>query len=323
MILVTGGFGFIGSHLVERLLEDGHHVHVVDNLSTSPLNMAEILHLFGDHLFGENARLSFDICDIGTWHSDLPITEVYHLASPVGPAGVLKHTGRIVQQIVNDTYHVIKLALEYKAKLVDVSTSEVYGGGQNGLCAEDMDRVIQSDTTARLEYAVGKLAAETAILNMAKVSPLKAVIIRPFNVAGPRQAIEGGFVLPRFITQAIRGEPLTIFNKGRQIRAFTHVSDIVDGLILAMKKGEGVYNLGNPANKITIMELARKVNEAAGGTGYAYTSGKMVYGDLYAEAHDKYPDSAKAMMELGWSPKMDIDEIIADVLFYHMCTPIL
>lgn len=312
MILVTGGFGFIGSHLVQQLLAQGERVHVVDNMSTSPLPIHQIL-----DIIGRPNNLSFDICDIGRWNRRMHIDQIYHLASPVGPAGVLRHSGRIVQQIVNDTYHVIELALKHDAKLLDVSTSEVYGGGQNGLCGENMDRIIQSKTTARLEYAVGKLAAETAILNMVDTTKLKAVIIRPFNVAGPRQSDEGGFVLPRFVKQVLAGEPLTVFGTGQQVRAFTHVSDIVDGLILAMEKGNGVYNLGNPANKITILELAQRVIDAAGGGEMTFTSGQAVYGERYAEAHDKYPDATKAMQELGWSPQVGIDGTIRDVLHYY------
>ncbi|MBZ0293577.1 MAG: NAD-dependent epimerase/dehydratase family protein, partial [Anaerolineae bacterium] len=301
------------SHLVERLLRDGHHVHVVDNLSTSPLPLDLLLNQMGNP-----ERLSYDVCDFHTWRRDLNIEQIYHLASPVGPAGVLKHTGHIVSQIVRDSYHAAALAVEYSAKLLDVSTSEVYGGGINGLCSEDMPRIIQAETTSRLEYAVGKLAGETALLNLAQISDLELVIIRPFNVAGPRQSEQGGFVLPRFVQQALRGEALTIFGSGEQVRAFTHVRDIVNGLVLAMERGSGVYNLGNPANKISIRLLAAKVVSATGSKSRAiFTDGQSIYGPLYSEAHDKFPSSRKAMTELGWQPSQSIDDTIADVVAYH------
>lgn len=310
MILVTGGLGFIGSHLVERLLEDGERVHVVDNLSSAAVAPMRFVRQLPDA-----TRFTFDICDLHTWRKDMPITQIYHLAAPVGPAGVLKHTGRIISQIVRDTYHVAALALEHGAKLVDVSTSEVYGGGQNGLCKEDMPRIIQAETSARLEYAIGKLAGETAIINLAQMAALDYVIIRPFNVAGPRQKEDGGFVLPRFVRQALNGEPLTVFGTGKQVRAFTHVRDIVEGLVLAMEKGGGVYNLGNPRNRITILELAGKVvMQTHSRSEIGFTDGRSVYGPLYAEAVDKYPSADKAMRELGWKPCRSIEQTIADVI---------
>jgi UDP-glucose 4-epimerase len=233
----------------------------------------------------------------------------------VGPVGVIAHAGEIVRQITDSTYAVVDLARRHGAKLVDVSTSEVYGGGQQGLCSEDMPRIVQADTTVRLEYAVAKLAMETALINTTKVSDLQAVIVRPFNVAGPRQKAAGGFVLPRFVGQALRGEPLTIYGNGCQIRAFTHVADIVDGLILAMEKGRSgeVYNLGNPANRTTINRLASEVITLVGGEQVKYLDPKSLHGPLYAEAADKYPSAEKAKLELGWNPLKGLSETIADV----------
>src|SRR5205823_9682726 len=128
------------------------------------------------------------------------------LASVVGPVGVLAHAGRMAGMMVNDTSRMATLALACGARLVDVSTSEVYGGGRDGYCSERDFKIIQPKVTVRLEYAVGKLAAEIALINSTKVTPLRACIVRPFNVAGPRQSGKGGFVLPRFVGQALRGE---------------------------------------------------------------------------------------------------------------------
>lgn len=318
-ILVTGGFGFIGSHLVEKLLAQGHHVYVVDNLSTSPIPIIPLMRELG---YPKN--LWFCPYPIVEYHppADLTFDEIYHLASPVGPAGILPFAGLMVRRVVEDTYFVMEMARRMGAKLVDVSTSEVYGGGQNGLCREAMPRVIQAETTARLEYAVAKLAAETALINMARMSTLNAVIVRPFNVAGPRQSARGGFVLPRFVGQAMRDEPITVFGDGSQIRAFTHVSDIVDGLILAMEKGTSgeVYNLGNPANKTTILDLAARVKTIVNQGAITFTDGKTIYGEQYAEAADKYPDASKAIEQLGWKPILNIDETIKDVLRYMQRT---
>lgn len=311
-ILVTGGFGFIGSHLVDRLLAQGHHVTVVDDLRSAAVAPSNYLHAIGA---GQLVWRSFDVKYIRPLHVQCP-DEIYHLASPVGPAGILRHAGEITRQITDSTYAVLDLAIRCNAPLVDVSTSEVYGGGQQGLCAEDMPRIVQADVTVRLEYATAKLAMETALINATKVHALKALIVRPFNVAGPRQGAAGGFVLPRFLHQALAGEPLTIFGTGRQVRAFTHVADIVDGLMLAMSSGLSgeVYNLGNPANRTTINELAHEVLLATDSrAGVRYVNGKSIYGSLYSEAHDKYPDATKAIRALGWQPVHDLRKIIRDV----------
>ena len=316
-ILVTGGFGFIGGHLVARLVETGALVHVVDDLSSNPIPHERLL----DEL-GRPKNLTYSLNTVGDFCADYPdieYDEIYHLASPVGPAGVLRYAGQMVQMIVDDTYALMKMALRNEAKLVDVSTSEVYGGGQSGYCAEDMDKIIQAETTVRLEYAVAKLAAETAIINTGKVKPLKASIIRPFNVAGPRQSGVGGFVLPRFIEQAMASEPLTVFGDGTQVRAFTHVADIADGIMRVMARGRcgEAYNLGNPANKTNILDLAEAVNQVIGNdAGMVFVDPRDIYGPLYAEAVDKYPDATKAMKALSWSPGKGIEETVEDAYFY-------
>jgi UDP-glucose 4-epimerase len=317
-ILVTGGFGFIGSHLVERLLADRtSHVHVVDSLVTSPLDVGAYV-----ARLREPARLTWDVCTLeeycarperGGWD------EIYHLASVVGPVGVLAHAGKIAGMVVNDTYRIIELAVSSGARVVDVSTSEVYGGGRDGYCSERDFKVIQPKVTVRLEYAVGKLAAEIALINTTKVAPLHACIVRPFNVAGPRQSGKGGFVLPRFIAQALRGESLTVYSDGSMIRAFTHVSDIVSGIVLAMQRsrtGEA-YNLGNPANKSSILDLARRVIALVGGPSKIdFVDPKQLFGPLFEEANDKFPDSDKATTELGWVARHDIDRVIVDTTTY-------
>ena len=310
--LVTGGFGFIGTHLTRRLLRDPRRtVHVVDNLSTSTTDPAK----FVEDLEGAE-RLTFDISTVKDYCStrrSAKFDQVFHLASVVGPVGVLQHAGRIAQSIVVDGALITDLAVECGARLVDVSTSEVYGGGRDGYCSERDFKVIQAESTVRLEYAVGKLAGEIATLNRSKVSALHVSIVRPFNVAGPGQSGKGGFVLPRFIGQALSGEPLTVYGDGRMIRAFTHVADIVEGLILVMESGQSgeVYNLGNPANKTSILQLAeRVVRLTKSPSAIRFVDPKEIFGPLFAEANDKYPDADKAMNGLRWIPQFDLDAII-------------
>jgi nucleoside-diphosphate-sugar epimerase len=318
-ILVTGGFGFIGTHLVESLCaKPENSVHVVDNLSTSPVEPDP----FVDEV-GRPANLTWDICSVEQYHADLSsgasFDQIYHLASAVGPVGVLSHAGKLAPSIVNDTIRIIDLALKTGARIVDVSTSEVYGGGRDGYCSENDFKIVPPKVSIRLEYAVAKLAAEVALINTTKVTPLQAAIVRPFNVAGPRQSGKGGFVLPRFVQQALAGEPITVYGDGSMIRAFTHVKDIVDGCMLVMEKGRTgeAYNIGNPHNKTSILDLAQRVVRLANSRSkISFVDPKQLFGPLFEEANDKYPDADLAMRELTWNPRFDLDATIRDTIEY-------
>jgi UDP-glucose 4-epimerase len=318
-VLLTGGFGFVGSHLIELLLREPEtHLHVVDNLVTSPIDPEAYL-----NRLGRPARVTFDLCSVEEYcarsTSRPRFDEIFHLASVVGPVGVLQHAGRIAQQIIGDTYRVIELATADSARLIDVSTSEVYGGGRDGYCSEKDAKIIPPRNSVRLEYAVAKLASEVALMNLVTVGKLQAVIVRPFNIAGPRQAPAGGFVLPRFIGQALKGEPLTVYADGSMIRAFTHVKAIANGIVLAARRGQPgeAYNLGNPANKTSILDLARRVVRITETKSeVVFVDPKKLFGPLFEEANDKYPDADRAIRELGWDPGADIDTVIRDALEY-------
>lgn len=305
-ILVTGGFGFLGSHLVEKLIQDqSNHVHVVDEF------LGEI---------GCPRNLTYQLTSIAEYYDELRddgFQQIYHLASVVGPAGVLPHAGKIIKYIVEDSYRVIDLAIRWGAKLIYLSTSEVYGVVQNDCCREDHPKIFPAETTIRMEYGIGKLAAEIAVVNTCRVSQLQTCVVRPFNIAGPRQSGKGGFVLPRFISQALKEEPLTVFGDGTQVRAFTHVKDVVDGLILAMQYGRNgeIYNLGNPANRTTISELAdRVITLTHSRSKVEFVDPRTIFGSLYAEVGDKKPDATRAMRELQWRPKHNLDVVIMDTV---------
>ena len=318
-ILVTGGFGFLGTYLVERLLEEPEtHVHVVDNLVTSPIDVDKFV-----ARVNAPRRLTYDTISIEDYclrgGPRMKFDEVYHLASVVGPVGVLEYAGQITRIITNDTYRVIDLVKADGARLCDVSTSEVYGGGRDGYCSENDAKIITPKISVRLEYAVAKLACEVTLMNMAKVGQIDVVIIRPFNIAGPRQSAKGGFVLPRFIAQALKGAPLTVYADGKMIRAFTHVTDVAEALVLATRKGTcgEAYNVGNPANKIAILELAQTVIRLCGSASKVeHVDPKQLFGALFEEANDKFPDSDRATSQLGWHPKHDLERVIIDSLEY-------
>jgi UDP-glucose 4-epimerase len=297
-VVVTGGLGFIGSHLCERLVDDGHDVLIVDDRRTCVVH-----EIAGADLWPVAIAEAGDVgpCDV-----------VFHLASPVGPLGVIDWRGRIAREVVADASSVATWATRAGAVLVDVSTSEVYGSGHAD--KEEDACTFQPGVSARKEYAVAKLAAETMLRN---IDGLDVRVVRPFNVAGPRQRSEGGFVLPRFLEQAAAAEPLTVYQPGTQRRAFAHVADIGDGLVAVAgwgRRGQ-VYNLGNVGNACSILDLAHEVLAITGSpAGFVIVDPRELHGPDFAEAPDKLPDARKAARELGWHPRRDRAMCIRDAI---------
>lgn len=278
---VTGSAGFIGSHLVETLTGS---VAGIDRVTGPDIEHAE-----------------FPPADV-----------IYHLAGPVGPVGVIAQAGHIAQDIIRDACIVRDAALRDSATLVYVSTSETYGPQPVGPIAESAPCILPAGHSARMEYAAAKRAAEVMLLN---TPGLDVRIIRPFNVAGPRQKETGGFVLPRFIRQAKADDDVTVYQPGSQRRAFTHVRDIVSGIILAAQRGHrgGVYNLGNPANECDILTLAREVVTLLDSLSVIDIVDPVeLWGPGFHEAPDKVPDPSRAYDELGWVPKYDRRRVILD-----------
>ena len=297
-VAVTGGAGFIGSHVAGLLVDAGHEVHVVDDLR-------------GGRNAVPGARLH--AVAVSRWDPPARLGAVVHLAGPVGPVGVLSEAGRIVPAVVSDALAVAGWALRAGCPLVYASTSEIYGP-QGGACSESLPRVTVAGHSARMEYAVAKLAAETMLLN---TGGLDARVVRPFNVAGPRQRPEGGFVIPRFARQALAGEPLTVYAPGTQLRAFTHVSDVAAGIVAMLDRGEPglVCNLGNPDNLTTVADLARLVLERSGSASRVLVVDPAdLWGPGFREAADKWPDASLAEARLGWRARLPLSRIVDDAL---------
>ena len=183
---------------------------------------------------------------------------------------------------------------------------------------EDSVKVFPAYYTVRSEYAAGKMTSEIGIVNKAKVADLEYTIIRPFNVAGPRQKPDFGFVLPRFVIAALTGQSITVYGDGSQRRAFTDVRDICDAMYMLAMGHEGIFNIGNPANEMSIKDLAELVLKLVGDTDseIIYVDPKKLHGDLFEEVPDKIPCIDK-LKKLGWSPKYSIEETINDTIEYY------
>ncbi len=314
-ILITGGLGFLGSYSIELWKKNNWDITVIDNLSTNVVSP-------DDEICNGVEVIIDDILNC-SWSSLDKFDMILHLASPVGPAGILQHSGKIAEYILSDIHWSIEGAKLNSCPLIFVSTSEIYGHRDEAVfLKEDEDKILRGDFSVRNEYSMAKLLSEIVLSNSAKVSDLRYQIIRPFNISGARQLKNGGFVLPTFVQQALSGQDITVFNTGEQIRAFTHVSDIVDGIYLTAVAKDDLYNqcwnIGNSKNVSTINELAEIVkSKTSSESTIAHVDPKTIHGPLYEEAWDKIPDATKAKELLGWSPTWTKEEIIQDVIEYY------
>lgn len=315
-VLITGGLGFVGSHLADALLEQGCIVTLVDNLQSNTARPEEYQ--------GRCQVFTQSIEEVAPTLQSTAFAfhEIYHLASVVGPAGVLRHAGDIAGSVARGTETVVQLALQHKAKLLVTSTSEVYG--QSGRLTETLPCIVGCHYTVRLEYAAAKLTSEISVLNKARVSDLRVNVVRPFNIAGPRQLPEGGFVLPRFVTAALNDAPLTVFGDGLQSRAFTDVRDIVTGLVAVMRHERTglLLNLGNPKNEVSMLRLAEEVKRLARSSSpIVHVDPKELFGPLYEEGIERVPDVTKALGSLDWQPHVSLKRTILDTLDYYRGRP--
>lgn len=309
-ILVTGGLGFIGYHLIKNLLEKDASlkITVVDNLSSSVIDFGTL-----------RGKLDVRVQDLLDYESrDYGFSQIYHLASPVGSLGILKMNGFVARNIIDLTYKVVDIAMKNKARLLYVSSSEVYG--HSGIHPETAIKQVSGAGGTRLEYALGKLASEVILQNLNINQPFQYNIARPFNVVGAQQCSKIGFVFPTFFEKAMKNEDLPVFLDGSQKRSFCHVEDIVSAMIRIQESelsGE-IFNIGNENNTITILELAQRIRSAC------HSDSKIVhvdpfqkFGSTYLEAFDKIPDITKIRTMLGWNPAIDLENAIQRVYRYY------
>jgi UDP-glucose 4-epimerase len=311
--LITGGAGFIGSHLAERLLGDDHEVVVIDDLSTGSIE--NIAHLKSDKRFSyvidtvTNEPLLAELID--------RVDVVFHLAAAVGVKLIVEQPVHTIETNVHGTEVVLKHANKKKKLVFIASTSEVYGKSAAVPFREGADLVLGATVKHRWAYACSKLIDEFLALAYWKERKLPVVIVRLFNTVGPRQTGQYGMVLPTFVRQALAGQPITVFGDGQQSRSFTYVGDVVDALVkLAVEpKAVGeVFNIG-ATTEVTISELANRVKALTGSSSPIHL---VPYDEAYEAGFEdmprRVPDIAKICALIGYRPKLELDEIITSVV---------
>lgn len=302
-VLVSGGLGFVGYHLVNELLKSGHFVEIVDNKRTNVIDENYFANLFPE-------QVKVTIGDIKDYKVNSAFDQFYHLASIVGPAGILPFARILGYEELVNAKRAAEICLESGARLLFISTSEVYGPVKT--CEESIACIIPSKHTVRLVYGLGKLVTEHFLLNQIQMTDLKCNIVRPFNIVGEFQASEAGFVLPRFFESALNGKDITVFHSGEQLRTFTYVKDIVFGMTTVMnsKIEAEVFNVANPNNLTSILDLARKIkNMCNSDSKIVNVDPKTIYGNLYEEAYNKVAVISKIESMLGWHPVYSLEDI--------------
>jgi len=318
--LITGGAGFIGSHLAETLLDQGHHVVVLDDLSTGRIENIE--HLDGHPRFDcvidsvMNEPVVGDLID----RSDV----VFHLAAAVGVKLVLEAPIHTIETNVNGTGNVLRQATRRRPIVLIASTSEVYGKGIKLPFQEDADLVLGAPGRTRWGYAASKLVDEFMALAYWKERQVPTIVVRLFNSVGPRQSSRYGMVLPNFVRQALAGRPMTVHGDGSQTRSFTWVGDVVSAMIALANEpraiGE-VFNVGNGA-EISIRELAHKVKALSGSDSeLEFVPYHEVFDRSFEDMPRRVPDISKLQRFVGYEPKVHLDEIVARTIEYWSANP--
>jgi UDP-glucose 4-epimerase len=313
--LVTGGAGFIGSHLVEALVARGEQVTVLDDLSTgSRSNIEHLLATDGAELV-QGTILDADLVDGCMRSADVCV----HLAAAVGVKLIVSQPLESLLSNVRGTDIVMTAAARHDRRLLYSSTSEVYGKSGEGPLHEGADRVVGSPFVARWGYATAKAFGEALLHAYAREEGARFTAARLFNTVGPRQKGSYGMVLPRFAQQAINGEDLTVYGDGTQSRCFVHVADTVRALMSLLDCDAavgGVFNVGSP-DEVSIIELARRVIERAeSGSRVRLVPYEDAYGDGFEELGRRRPDTAELERMTGWAPSRSLDETIDDVIAY-------
>ena len=311
--LITGGAGFIGSHLADHLINRGDQVVLLDDLSTGRLVNIDHLADRADCEFVLGSILNADLVD----HVVSRVDVVYHLAAAVGVNLIVEKPLESLMTNIRGTETVVEKAHKYDKRFIVTSTSEIYGKNISDSLSEDDDRILGSPLKSRWSYSEAKAIDEILAYTYWREKGLATVIIRLFNTVGPRQTGSYGMVVPRFVGQALRNQPVTIFGDGSQTRCFCHVSDVVGALVSLSEHPDAfgkVFNLGG-AEEISIGDLAERIIELVGSQSELEY---IPYDDAYEEGFEdmarRVPNTTRANRLVGFEPSVGLDEIIHSVI---------
>lgn len=312
-VLITGGSGFIGGHLAEALLDAGHTVFIIDDLSTGSIE--NIVHLKGRPGFHYTIDTVFNDAVVAELVDRADV--IFHLAAAVGVKLIVQDPVRTLETNVHGTEVVLRHAAK-KQKLVFIaSTSEVYGKSTDVPFREDADLVMGATSRHRWAYACSKAMDEFLALAYWKQKQLPVVVVRFFNTVGPRQTSRYGMVLPTFVKQALAGEPITVFGDGKQSRSFTYVGDVVWALLKLMVEPNAVgqvLNIGNP-QEVTIGELAERVKKMTGSESpVVFVPYEKAYDPGFEDMPRRVPDLTRIRSLIGYEARVGLDEIIERVI---------
>ncbi|MFL5907216.1 MAG: NAD-dependent epimerase/dehydratase family protein [Solirubrobacterales bacterium] len=309
--LITGGAGFIGSHLADALVARGEQVVILDDLSTGRReNIAHLLE--SGSVFVEGSVQDAELVDQWVEQTD----SCFHLASAVGVKLVVENPLESLLRNVRGTNVVAHAAARYGRRLLFTSTSEVYGKHSNGALPEDSDCLVGPSSKSRWGYANTKAFGEMLAFGYARERGAQTIVVRLFNSVGPRQLGSYGMVLPRFVSQALADEDLTVYGDGTQSRCFTHVYDTVDGIVAVADSRQAVGNVFNigTTSEITVQALAERVIERTGSRSrISYVPYEQAYGEGFEELGSRKPDTSAIEQLCGWRPRRTIDHAIDDL----------
>ena len=311
--LITGGAGFIGSHLADLLINEGHDVYVIDDLSTGTIENIDHLrnhfrfHYTIDTILNEPLLAELiDRCDV-----------IFHLAAAVGVKLIVESPVRTIETNVRGTEVVLYHANKKKKRVVLASTSEVYGKGARVPFREDDDMVLGPTTKGRWSYACSKALDEFLAIAYCREKGLPVVVARLFNTVGPRQTGRYGMVIPTFVRQALAGDPITVYGDGRQSRCFSHVADVVKALVGLAEHPRAVgevFNIGNP-EEVTILELARTIKAMTDSESeIVFIPYDQAYEVGFEDMERRVPDISKIQALLGYRPTRSLRDILSDVI---------
>ncbi|NOT61805.1 MAG: NAD-dependent epimerase/dehydratase family protein [Acidobacteria bacterium] len=315
-VLITGGAGFIGSHLAEQYIKRGDDVYIIDDLSTGSID--NIAHLQGHAHFHyhldtvTNQRLTaelVDLCDV-----------VFHLAAAVGVKLIVESPVRTIETNIGGTEVVLQQCAKKQKRVLVASTSEVYGKSKQIPFSEEDDLVMGATNKGRWSYACSKAIDEFLAIAYWKEKRVPTVVVRLFNTVGPKQTGRYGMVIPNFVQQALKGEDLTVYGDGQQSRCFTHVSDVVGALMKLIEHPQAVgevYNIGS-TQEVSILQLAERIKTLADSDSeIKFLSYDKAYEEGFEDMHRRVPNIGKIHQLIGYQPTFTLDEILQSVIAHH------